>query len=165
MLVVEDMGKVGFRIADAKSLAERTTTAFRKRLGRDAVIYEGLLTHAKDMKRRLKGTETAIQDEQIAYYAGAAKHAQWRVKVKFGKKRGKHWITASCFRADGGKRKGKAVERRTWKAKRFDDVRETFAKELKVFCLEADPPKKAEEPAPISKPKKKKAWSLPPMRR
>jgi hypothetical protein len=166
-VVVEDMGNVGFRIADAQAFAERTVTGLRKRLGgNETVIYEGLLKSAKDMKRRLAGSETSLQDEQIDYYKAAAQAAQWRVKVRFGKKKGKHWVTATCWRSKDGKRKGKQVESQTWRDKRLDTLKATFAKEVMTFCLEIDPPpKKPTEPAvPVTRPKKKD-WSLPPMRR
>ena len=166
-VVVEDMGRVGLRIADAQAFAERTVTGLRKRLSVESVIYEGLLKSAKDMKRRLGGSDTSLQDEQIAYFKAAAKAAKWRVKVKFGRKKGKHWVKATCWRSHKGKRKGKPVETRTWRDKRLDKLKATYGKEIATFCLEIDPPKPKpeEQAAPISRPKKKKEWSLPPMRR
>lgn len=162
-LVVEHMGAVGFRIADAQVLAERAMTAFRGRLGQDAVVYGGLLAHAKEMKRRLRGTETEIQDEQIAYYKAAAKAAPWRVKVRFGKKRGRHWIKATCHRVKDGKRVKKPVDSHKWEGKSFGKIKAQFTQEVKSFCILMDPPPPVSAKPPAAK-RKKKEWKLPPMR-
>ena len=97
VVVVDDAGNVGLRIADAQSAHEAVVTALRKRMGTDAVVYEGSRKNAEQMKRMLgASSETSIQDEQLKYYDAAMKAAPWRVKVRFGQKKSEHWITLSC---------------------------------------------------------------------
>lgn len=164
-VVVEDLGNVGYRIADAQQLAERAVSALRKRMGNDKVIYEGLLKNATRMKKMLgKGSETQIQDDQIAYYSAASKAAPWRLRIKFGKRRGQQYVEVSCRKsADPPK---KAVQKKTLTGKSFLEVRDAFASEMATFCSEMDPPPAAPpaEQQAAPRPKKQKEWSLPPVR-
>jgi hypothetical protein len=134
VLVVDDMGDVGLRISDAQGVAEDAYASFKKRLGNDAVVYEGVYKNAADMKRRLgPNSENAIQDAQLAYYEACIKQAPHRVRVKFGKKGGKHFVSATC-------RKGDAVldEVKTEGAT-FLAAREAFAAKMPSFCAAVAP--------------------------
>lgn len=133
-LVVEDMGDVGLRISDAQVVAEAAVMGFKKRLGNDAVQYEGVYKNAAEMKRRLgPGAENALQDAQLAYYEACLKAAPHRVKVTFGKKASKHFVSATC-------RKGGAVlDEVKVEAATFQAAREAFEAKMPTFCPAAAP--------------------------
>ena len=57
-VVLEDMGNVGYRITDAQILVDWVTSGIRPRVGRENIMYEGLLKSKKDLQRRLGRTET-----------------------------------------------------------------------------------------------------------
>jgi hypothetical protein len=149
VVVVDDAGDVGLRIADAQSAHEAVVTSLRKRLGTDAVVYEGSRKNAAQMKKMLGGSaETTIQDSQLAYYDAAMKAAPWRVKVRFGQKKGEHWITVACRKLEvpidvtAGPEKPKAaakavekiVEEKRFTGKNFLAAKEAMDKALPDFC-------------------------------
>jgi hypothetical protein len=111
--VLDDSGSVGLRIADAQSVHEAVLSSLRKRLGTDAIIYEGTRKNAAKMKAMLgKGAETQIQDSQLAYFDACIKASAFRVRARFGKKKNEHFITLSC-------RKSTAKDNDTLEEKRF----------------------------------------------
>ena len=111
--VLDDSGNVGLRIADAQSVHEAVLSSLRKRLGTDAIIYEGTRKNAAKMKAMLgKNAETQIQDSQLAYFDACIKASAFRVRARFGKKKSEHFITLSC-------RKANAKETDTLEVKRF----------------------------------------------
>lgn len=134
VVVVDDAGDVGLRIADAQTAHELVITRLRKRLGTDAVVYEGARNSAAQMKRLLgPNAETTIQDTQLQWFDAAAKAAPWRVRVRFGKKGGEHWITVACRRAtDDPKR---TVEEQRFTGKTFLSARDAADAGLDKFCL------------------------------
>ncbi|MBM4280152.1 MAG: hypothetical protein FJ137_05150 [Deltaproteobacteria bacterium] len=134
VVVVEDAGDVGFRISDAQAAHELVITRLRKRLGNDAVVYEGARKSAEQMKKMLgANAETTIQDAQLRYYDDAARAAPWRVRVRFGQKTGEHWITMACRRADSEAKKH--VEERRFTGASFLAARDAAAAGLDHFCL------------------------------
>lgn len=176
VVVVDDAGNVGLRIADAQSAHEAVVTALRKRLGTDAVVYEGSRKNAEQMKRMLgASSETSIQDEQLKYYDAAMKAAPWRVKVRFGQKKGEHWITLSCRKtaADKDKDDKNVVEEKRFTGKTFVAAKEAMDKALPEFCgalpttatlipVEGQAPKPGEVPG--LRKKELKPWTPPPKR-
>jgi hypothetical protein len=131
LVVVEDAGNVGLRIADAQSVHEAVLTNLRKRLGNDAVIYEGSRKNAEKMKKMLgKSSETQIQDSQLAYYDAAMKAAPWRVKARFGAKKGQHFITLSCRKADAKA----TLDEQRFTGKSFSVAKDAMAEKLDSFC-------------------------------
>lgn len=151
VVVVDDAGNVGLRIADAQSAHEAVVTSLRKRLGTEAVVYEGSRKNAATMKKMLGGSaETQIQDSQLAYYDAAMKAAPWRVKVRFGQKKSEHWITVACRKrsalSDGGGGGGvvgqkgvgppkeNLVEEKRFTGKSFLAAKEAMDKGLPDFC-------------------------------
>jgi hypothetical protein len=176
VVVVDDAGNVGLRIADAQSAHEAVVTALRKRLGTDAVVYEGSRKNAEQMKKMLgSSAETTIQDEQLKYYDAAMKAAPWRVKVRFGQKKGEHWITLSCRKAASDE-KGvdkNVVEEKRFTGKSFVAAKEAMDKALPEFCgalpatatlipVEGQPGKPGEVPG--LRKKELKPWTPPPKR-
>lgn len=156
---LEDMGKVGLRISDAQALAQDTLTVLRQRLGQEGAAYEGLLKSHLDIKRRLgPGAEHQIQDEQIAWLQACAESAPFRVRVRFGKKKGRHFIALSCRNKDAPA--SRPLEEKRFEAKTFADARAKMNEALPGFCRLMDP--SAAAPAPERKPKKQ--WTLPPRR-
>lgn len=169
VVVVDDMGDVGLRISDAQMVAEDAFATFKKRLGNDAVVYEGVYKNAAEMKKRLgPNAENAIQDAQLAYYEACMKQAPHRVKVTFGKKGGKHFVAAKC-------RKGDAVlDDVKVEAATFQAARDAFAQKMPTFCDEVAPvaatattttPKKDEGAASWQRKKEPSAGWQPPPRR
>lgn len=111
IVVVDDAGDVGLRISDAQIAHELVISRLRKRLGSDAVVYEGARKSAAQMKRLLgPNAETTVQDAQVAWFDAAAKAAPWRVRVRFGTKNGEHWITFACRHADSAAAAGSTVD-------------------------------------------------------
>lgn len=171
IVVVDDAGNVGLRIADAQSAHEAVVTALRKRLGTDAVVYEGSRKNAEQMKRMLgSSSETSLQDEQLTYYDAAMKAAPWRVKVRFGQTKSEHWITVSCRKANDGKN---VVEEQRFTGKSFVAAKEAMDKALPEFCgalpttatlipVEGQPEKPGEIPG--LRKKALKSWTPPPKR-
>jgi hypothetical protein len=176
VVVVDDAGNVGLRIADAQSAHEAVVTALRKRLGTDAVVYEGSRKNAEQMKRMLgSSAETSIQDEQLKYYDAAMKAAPWRVKVRFGQKKSEHWITVSCRKASADKNDAdkNVVEEKRFTGKTFVAAKEAMDKALPEFCgalpttatlipVEGQPGKPGEIPG--LRKKELKPWTPPPKR-
>ena len=140
IVVVEDAGNVGLRISDAQAAHEAVVTVLRKRMGSDAVVYEGAQKNAVTMKRMLGSrSETTIQDDQLSYHAAAAKAAPWRVRVRFGqkvgaKKSGEHWITVGCRKA-ADKPTG-PVEEIRFVGKNFVEAKEKLDAALPGFCMQ-----------------------------
>ena len=168
-VVIDSMGKVGLRIADSQQLVETTKTGLYKRLGRDgAVVWEGAYEAAKKMGR-LSHVQNASREEKMAYLKAAMENAEFRVRVRFKRKRSGTKITLSCRRA--GMPPSKTLEKRVIRAKRFAEARAQLEKEIATLCIEMDPPKK---PAPRAedggrkpwqrKKKKPEAFVLPPRR-
>lgn len=184
VVVVDDAGNVGLRIADAQSAHEAVVTSLRKRLGTEAVVYEGSRKNAATMKKMLGGSaETQIQDSQLAYYDAAMKAAPWRVKVRFGQKKSEHWITVACRKrsalSDVGDQKAGAppkenlVEEKRFTGKNFLAAKEAMDKALPDFCqalpvtatlipVEGQPAKPGEVPG--LRKKELKPWAPPPKR-
>jgi hypothetical protein len=134
IVFVDDAGDVGLRIADAQAAHEVVIARLRKRLGNDAVVYEGARKSAAQMKRLLgAGAETTMQDAQLAYYDAAAKAAPWRVRVRFGQKKNEHWITVACRRADDGAKK--SVDEQRFTGRSFLAARDAADAGLDKFCL------------------------------
>lgn len=157
---LEDMGKVGFRISDAQALAQETLTALRDRVGQEAAAYEGLLKSHQQMKKMLgSGSETQIQEEQIAALQACKDSAPFRVRVRFGKKKGRHFITLACRNAASPPER--PLEEKRFEAKTFADARAKMNEALPTFCRLLDP--EAAAPPPSRRPKAK-GWSLPPRR-
>ena len=175
-VVIDDMGNVGIRIADAQAIAETVMTGFSKRIGHQAVVYEGLYKSAKQMKRMLgPNSETQIQDDRIAFYEEAIKKAKHRVRVRFGKKgKRKHWVTVSC--RENGKRPKDALESKRFTGPSFRDVRAQVKEAMPTFCAavkKAEPKEaaekkddrpSAEELAEKRRKERLKKWQPPPMR-
>jgi len=140
IVVVEDAGNVGLRISDAQAAHEAVVTVLRKRMGTDAVVYEGAQKNAETMKKMLGGSsETTIQDDQLAYHAAAAKAAPWRVRVRFGqkagaKKSGEHWITVGCRKAADAPTA--PVEEKRFVGKNFAEAKEKLDAALPTFCMQ-----------------------------
>ena len=177
VVVVDEMGKVGYRISDAQMLAQEMLSAMQKRVGYSGVIYEGTLKSVADLQRRLgKNSETTIQADKIAYLKAALKAAKYRVRIRFGrKKRGpkgkRHWVTVSCRKA--GAAVSDVLDEKTFKAKSFYAAKEAYAEALPAFCPAIAPPQKP-SPTPTEKDgppkwkrkhKPKKKWTPPPLRR
>ena len=173
VVVVDDAGNVGLRISDAQALHEAVITSLRKRLGNDAVVYEGSRKNAEQMKKMLgASSETQIQDAQLAYYDAAMKAAPWRVKARFGTKKGTHFIELSCRKADAKT----TLDDKRFTGKSFAAARDAMSKELESFCqllpttatlipVEGAPlpPKKPGEIEGLRK-RELKPWSPPPRR-
>jgi hypothetical protein len=131
LVVVDDAGEVGLRIADAQSAHEAVVTALRKRLGTEAVVYEGSRKNAAQLKKMLgTSAETTIQDEQLRYYDAAITAAPWRVKVRFGQRKGEHWITLSCRTVASVT----VAEEKRFVGKTFLAAKEAMDKALPEFC-------------------------------
>lgn len=161
-VVLEETGKVGLRISDAQALATDVMIGLRKRMGEEAVVFEGTLAGNLKLKKMLgPGAESQIQDEQIAYLQAAMEKARFRVRLRFGKARNEHFITLSC-RNNGADPK-KVLEEKRFTGASFAKAREAMNEGLPSFCRIADPPS-AVEPAPEQKEKKAKEWTLPPRR-
>jgi hypothetical protein len=175
LTVIDDMGKVGFRISDAQALAEMTLSEFRRRQGNDAVVYEGFLVSSEALKKMLGArSESQVTDDQITYYKAAIANAKHRVRVKFGKRAKTHFIVVTCRKATASP--DDVIEKKEITGKDFGEVREALAKELPTFCKaipsttgDSGSPsgglESTTEPTPYAPPpKKKRSWDLPPKR-
>jgi hypothetical protein len=133
VVVVDDAGDVGFRISDAQTLHELVISRLRKRLGTDAVVYDGARKSAVELKKLLgPQAETTIQDAQLAWHDLAAQAAPWRVRVRFGQTKKEHWITLSCRRmVDDPK---KVVDERRFAGKTFLAARDEADRGIDSFC-------------------------------
>lgn len=159
-VVLEETGNVGLRISDAQALATDVMNGLRKRMGEDAVVFEGTLAGNLKLKKLLgPNAESQIQDEQIAYLQAAMEKARFRVRLRFGKAKNEHFITLSC-RNNGADPKS-ALEEKRFTGATFAKARQAMNEGLPSFCRIADPPSAA-PPAP--EPKKAKEWTLPPRR-
>lgn len=164
-VVVEELGDVGLRISDAQALATDVVTALRTRMGQDAVVFEGTLSGNLRMKKLLGNrAESQIQDEQVAYLRSAMAAAPYRVRVRFGKKAGVHWIIMSC--RDRAAPPTRPLEEARVEGSSFAKAREALSERLPAFCRVADPV--AAAPASTSerppRDKKRREWALPPRR-
>ncbi|MDP2339409.1 MAG: hypothetical protein Q8O67_00515 [Deltaproteobacteria bacterium] len=179
VVVVDAAGEVGLRIADAQAAHEVLMVALRKRVGSDGVVYEGMRKSAEQMKRLLgSSAETTIQDSQLAYFDAAAKTAPWRVRVRFGTKKGQHFVTATCRKSTGTP--DKPLETRTATGKNFLEAKDALAKDIATFCpaiasssstsgtmelpIEGSGPPPAGEVTGLAKKKPLKPWTAPPRR-
>jgi hypothetical protein len=133
VVVVDDAGDVGLRISDAQMAHELVISRLRRRLGNDAVVYEGARKSAAEMKRMLgPSAETTVQDAQLQWFDAAAKAAAWRVRVRFGHKKGEHWLTVACRRAGDDARK--PVDERRFSGRTFLAARDAADAGLDAFC-------------------------------
>jgi hypothetical protein len=168
LVVVDDAGDVGLRIADAQSAHETVVTALRKRLGTDAVVYEGSRKNAAQLKKMLgTSAETTIQTEQLRYYDAAITAAPWRVKVRFGQRKREHWITLSCRAAATGI----VADDKRFVGATFAAAKEAMDKALPDFCGALPTtatliPVERQEPGAIPGIRKKELtpWAPPPKR-
>lgn len=136
-VVLEDMGNVGIRIADAQALATDSLTHLRKRLGQEAVLYEGLIKSKLQMRKQLgKRSQTRQQKAQIKYLEACAAHAPYRVSVRFGKKRKQEFLTLEC-RLTNAK---KPLARRDVDALYFEDIRARLNEAMPDFCPQLESP-------------------------
>lgn len=175
VVMVEDMGDVGFRISDAQAVAESVVAPLKKRVGGQAAFYEGVLKAAQSMKRMLGPTVegAASQDTQRQHYEACRDAAPWRIKATFGSpKKGKskkHWIEVTCRKKDGDV----VVDQRRVEGDTFVLARDELHKAMGTFCMqipdismipiEPAPGTKAEGPPGMSK-KELKPWTPPPPR-
>lgn len=137
LVVVEDAGNVGLRIADAQTVHEAVITHLRKRLGNDAVVYEGTRKNAAAMKKMLgSSSETQIQDSQLAFYDAAMKAAPWRVKARFGQKKNEHFVVLSCKKVSSDKAVEKNVDEKRFTGKNFMIAKDAMIAGLDTFCLQ-----------------------------
>lgn len=138
VVIIDDAGDVGIMISNAQLAHEMMIESLRKRLGRDGVAYEGQRKNAATMKRMLgSNAETTIQDTQLAWFDKAMKAAPWRVRVRFGQKKGQHWVTATCRKA-GDKvdtKEGAVVDTATGTGKTFVEAKDALGAKLSTFCL------------------------------
>lgn len=134
VVIVDDAGDVGLRISDAQLAHELVISRLRKRLGNDAVVYDGARKSAAEMKRMLgPNAETTVQDTQLQWFDAAAKAAPWRVRVRFGQKKGEHWITVACRHA--GDDAKKPVDEQRFTGKTFLAARDAADAGFDKFCL------------------------------
>jgi hypothetical protein len=134
VVIVDDAGDVGLRISDAQIAHELVIARLRKRMGNDAVVYDGARKSAAEMKRLLgPNAETTVQDTQLQWFDAAAKAAPWRVRVRFGQKNGEHWITIACRHASDDAKK--PVEEQRYTGKTFLAARDAADAGLDKFCL------------------------------
>ena len=137
-VVLEDMGDVGIRIADAQALATDTLTQLRKRLGQEAVLYEGLVKSKLQMRKRLgRRSQTRQQKAELKHLEACAELAPYRVRIRFGKKRKKEFLEMEC-RLSNAK---KPLATRNMDALYFEDIRERLNEAMPDFCpqLESAP--------------------------
>jgi hypothetical protein len=171
--VLDDSGGVGLRIADAQSIHEAVLSNLRKRLGTDAIIYEGTRKNAAKMKAMLgKGSETQIQDAQLAYFDACIKASAFRVRARFGQKKSEHFITLSCRKATA--KETEHLEEKRFTGKSFMAAKDQMIQGLDQFCQvlptatslipnEAAAPKQPGEIPGLRK-KQIKEWTPPPKR-
>ncbi len=178
-VIVEDLGNVGIRISDAQALAAETVQGLRQRVGQDGVAFAGLLKSHMQLKKMLgANAETQIQEEQIAYLKACMQRAPFRVRIRFGKSQGKHFIVSTCNEVTSNQ----PSDQVRFEGATFAEARDRFEAGLATFCPALSPP--AEPPTALSPadlvfegaptnsppssfvpaPKAKRAWSLPPRR-
>ena len=176
VVVVDVAADVGLWIADAQAAHEVLMVSLRKRLGSDAVVYEGMRKSADQMKRLLgSSAETTIQDAQLAYFDAAEKSARWRVRVRFGSKKGEHFVTATCRKAADSP--DHPLDTRTGSGKNFLQAKDALAKDIATFCAALAPIAAQDlvlpiegaggipaDPIGLHKKKPLKPWSPPPRR-
>ena len=175
VVLVEDMGDVGFRISDSGALAEAVVVGFRKRLSRDGVLYGGSAAAASSMRKMLgPGSETQVQEAQLTYFKAATANAKFHVAVHFGTKGRTEWVTLECKRT-GAKPGEKPLDSKRLEAKTFLEVRDLVQAAMPTFCPAVAPLDAAVTttnapaaqpglPPGMSKPKPTAAWSPPPRR-
>ena len=130
-VVLEDMGNVGIRIADAQALATDALTQLRKRLGQEEVLYEGLLKSKLQMRKRLgRRSLTRQQKAQIKYLEACMELAPYRVRLRFGKKRKREFLKMECRLANAKK----ALAKRKMTARYFEDIRARLNEAIPDFC-------------------------------
>lgn len=175
VVVVEDMGNVGFRISDAQVVAETVLTPLKKRVGHQAAMYEGVLKSAQRMKKMLGPTAEGAgpQETQLQHYTACRDASPWRIKASFGSpakgKSKKHWIEVSCHKRDSEL----AVEMARVEGNSFLEARDLLAKAMGTFCMqipdismipvEPSPGSTGAGPPGMSK-KEPKPWTPPPPR-
>ena len=134
VVVVDDMGDVGFRISDAQVVADAVVSNLRKRIGFESVTYAGVAASAAAMKRLLATPEGAgPQDAQLKWFKDCEQSAPWRVRARFGTGKGNmHWVSASCRRAGADAKD--VVEEKRFEAKTFLEARDKLAAAIPTFC-------------------------------
>ena len=173
-VVLEDMGNVGYRITDAQILVDWVTSGIRPRVGRENIMYEGLLKSKKDLQRRLGRTETHdAQSKEIERLEAFAKQAKVWLKARFGKDKRGHWVEVSC-RPEAKKTK-KFTDKKRFYDKRFASLKPKVTQAMATFCAQLLPLGQASNASsatssqrpgqgPKVTPRKPKKW-LPPQRR
>ncbi len=177
VVMVEDMGNVGFRISDAQAVAESVVSPLKKRVGAQAAFFEGVLTSAQSMRRILGSTVEGgtPQETTRKHYEACRDAAPWRVKASFGapaKGKGKpkkHWIEVTCRK----KGSDSVVDRVRVEGDTFVLARDELNAAMPRFCMqipdiaaipiEPAPGERPKEPPGMSK-KEPKAWTPPPPR-
>jgi hypothetical protein len=140
VVIVDDVGNVGLRIADAQQLTESVVSHLRKRLGEDAVLYEGAKKSMAALKRMLgPNSETPLQDDQIAVFDLAEQTAPFRAAIRFGKKKSQHFAEVTCRKR--AEKQPVDVARGTGAT--FQAARAALVEELAAFCLQLPAPQPA----------------------
>lgn len=140
VVILEDMGPVGFRISDAQVVADAILTHLRKRVGFEATHYEGVAAAAAAMKKLLATPEGAgPQEAQLAWFKACERSAPWRVRARFGTDKGgdkRHWISASCRRSglSADPKKGELTEDTRVRGATFLAARDALVAALPAFC-------------------------------
>lgn len=178
VVLLEELGDVGFRIADAQAVADTVQRGLRTRVGRDGIIYGGIAKSQAELQKMLgPSVETpAIQQKKLDYFKAAEANATWIVRARFGvdkkaPKDKRHWITLAC-RKKGADPKS-PVEERRFEGKDFLAARDALDAGVGSFCLNIpalagipieglDTPKPAEPPG--LRKKELKPWKAPPPR-
>ena len=175
VVVVEDMGNVGFRISDAQIVAETVLTPLKKRVGQQAAMFEGVLKSSQQMKRMLGPTVEGAgpQDAQLKHYTACRDASPWRVKASFGGpqkgKSKKHWIDVTCRKKDADA----VVDKVHVEGDTFVLARDELQKAMGGFCMQipdismipVEPTPGAQAPGPVGMSKKElKPWTPPPPR-
>ncbi|MCC7070659.1 MAG: hypothetical protein IT383_05010 [Deltaproteobacteria bacterium] len=175
VVMVEDMGNVGFRISDAQAVAESVVSPLKKRVGPQAAFFEGVLKSAQSMRKILGSSVEGgtPQETTRKHYEACRDAAPWRVKASFGgpaKGKGKkHWIDVAC-RKNGSDH---VVDRLRVEGDTFVLARDELNKGMGTFCLqipdlaaipiEPTPGEQPKVPPGMSK-KEPKPWTPPPPR-
>jgi hypothetical protein len=188
VVMIDDMGNVGFRISDAQVVTDAVLQGLRKRVGFDGAHYAGVAASHAAMKKLLSTPEGAgPQEAQLAFYKACEEEAPWRVRARFGTdkgrsggKGGRHWVTLSCRRS--GEADKKPVEEQRFEGATFLEARDAVAAAMPAFCMQipssADlplegiapggppggPEQQPSSPPGLSKKKEPKPWTPPPRR-
>lgn len=178
VVLLEELGDVGFRIADAQGVAETVQRAMRKRVGRDGIVYGGVAKSQRQLQKMLgQGVETpAIQQKKLDYFKAAEENATWVLRARFGTskkapKDKKHWITVTCRKRDADAKT--LTDEKRVEAATFADAKAALDAAMPTFCMQipaalavpvedAAPPNPAEPPG--MRKKQPKPWSPPPPR-